>query len=407
MTPKPSSNLSDYYGRIGLNPVGHDISREKHLRLHERKRRNLLEHHLKLPFQTWKGARVIEFGPGSGENAVVLARHGARMTFVEPLDYLIAELKGKFTALGVPDAIETVHHEVLEKFETSERYDFVFAEGFVHFLDDPVKGVRRLSSYLAPEGFLVISVVHPVGTFIEFIKKVYLEMMASALGRDSAEARFELARGLFEGPFKAINHSRGFESWAKDCVLNPLYRPRHFLDLPEVLAGLPANFSLYSSWPNYAVGDDLIWHKNIQSAADLRAATIRGYYARAPHFLHSIPQPGGALPLFAPTDGRRVVSALAACYAKLDAAIDRRASGPRSALIALAGLRSTLRPLPQSKQALAVVDAAIALFKAAGHASSEAAFKRVWDGRGLFRKVWGSPGHYFVLHNTGLFCDRG
>ncbi|MBI2789655.1 MAG: class I SAM-dependent methyltransferase [Elusimicrobia bacterium] len=402
----PSSNLSDYYGRIGLNPVGHDISREKSLKLHERKRRSLLEHHLKIPFQAWKGARVLEFGPGSGENAVVLARHGAKLTFVEPLDYLIAELKGKFAALGVPDSIEAVHNEVLEKFETSERYDFVFGEGFVHFLDDPVEGVRRMSACVAPEGFLVLSVVHPVGTFIEFVKKAYLEMAAAALGRESGESRFALARKLFEGPFKAINHSRGFESWSKDCVLNPLYRPRHFLDLPEILAGLPESFSLYSSWPNYASADDLIWHKNIQDAAAVRAATLRGYYARAPHFLHSIPQPGGELPLFTPEAGKKILAALGACYRKLDGAIDRRETGPKTALAALAGLRSALRPHPQSKQALSVVDEALALFKDAARAPNEAALVRAWSRRALFQKVWGSPGHYFVLHNTGLFSGR-
>lgn len=405
-TAKPRSNLSDYYGRIGLNPVGHDISREKSFKLHERKRRNLLVHHLKLPFQAFKGARVLEFGPGSGENAVVLARQGARLSFVEPLDYLIAELKGKFAERGVPDAIDAVHHEVLEKFETSERYDVVFGEGFVHFLDDPVSGVRRMSSYVADEGFLVISVVHPVGTFIEFIKKVYLEMAAAALGRESAEARYELARMLFEGPFKAINHSRGFESWSKDCVLNPLYRPRHFLDLPEILAGLPENFALYSAWPNYASADDLIWHKNIQTAADLRAATLRSYYARAPHFLHSIPQPNGTLPLFAPEVGKKIVAALGVCCKKLDACIDQPA-GPKPALAALAGLRSALRPHSQSKQALSVVDEAIALFKAEGGAKTEASLVRAWTQHGLFRKVWGSPGHYYVFHNTNLFSEHG
>lgn len=397
------SNLSDYYGRIGLNPVGHDISREERLQRHERKRRNLLERRLKLPFLLWRSARVLEFGPGSGENAIVLARHGARMTFVEPLDYLIAELRAKFTACGVSDRIDSVRRDVLESYRSPSQYDVVFAEGFVQFLDAPVAAVRKLCGFVAPGGFLVISVVHPAGTFLEFVKKVYLEVAASALGRTSDAERFALARRLFEPEFRRINHSRGFESWAKDCVLNPLYRPDSFLDLPELLAALPPDVQLYSSWPNYMNEDDLVWHKNVPDRKAARRDALLGYYARAPHFLHSIPQEAETLPLFDPTDGRAIVTALKSCYTKLDRLISIHSSEPSRALPALDGLRKALRPHRQSALALSIVEDARALFASARAAKDEAAFVRAWTARTLLRKTWGSPGHYFVFQRGGIW----
>lgn len=400
VTARKRSNLSDYYGSIGLNPVGHDIADAARLRAHEAKRRNLLEQHLRLPGLCWRGARVIEFGPGSGENAAFLARAGARLTFVEPLDYLAGELRRKFAELGVSRSIEAVHLDVLESFRSNDRYDIVFAEGFVHFLDDPLAGIRKLSSFVADGGFLVISVVHPGGTFIEFVKRAYLELAASALGRTSPEGRFALARAFFEPEFKKINHSRGFESWAKDCVLNPLYRPKHFVDMPEALAALPAGFILYASWPNYRDADDLVWHKNLVTPEQLRAKAVQGYLSRAPHFIHSIPRPSGRLEAFDPKEGRAFLKALDSCYAVMDRAIESRARAPEPYRKGLALLRRELARTGRSTEALRVVDEALRLFSDASKARDERALVAGWRRRRLLRELWGSPGHYFVFQKT-------
>ncbi|MBI3553537.1 MAG: class I SAM-dependent methyltransferase [Elusimicrobia bacterium] len=404
MTAKQSpakSNLSEYYKPIRLNPVGHDISRQEQLTAHERKRRNLVEHKLKLPGLMWRDCRVLEFGPASGENAAVLARHGAQMTFVEPLDYLIAELKDKFASLGISDRVEAIHQDVLETFKTSDRFDVVWAEGFVHFMEDSALGVRNLSSFVRPGGFLVLgNLVEPVGTFIEFVKKAYLALASSALDRRDPEQHLALASVLYGGQFASINHSRAFEKWVKDSLLNPLYRPRHFFDLPRILQVLPAEFVPYSTWPNYIDHDDLVWHKNVKDAAALRAEALRGYYARAPHFLHSSPQGPGELPLFAPEDGGKVVAALHACYAKMEKSLLAQDAKPAAHLAGLAGLRRTLAGLPQARPALEVVDETIALFRAGGKARDEAAFSHAWKSKDLLSRIWGSPGHYFVFQRS-------
>ncbi len=402
-TSRHGSNLSDYYAPIKLNPVGHDIAAASKLRAHESKRRNLVEHHLKLPLMFWKDRRVIEFGPASGENAAVLARAGARMTFVEPLDYLISELKSKFSQLGLADRIESVHQDTVEHFKTSERYEAVYAEGFIQFLEDAPAGVRKLSTLVTPGGFLVTSMVEPAGTFIEFVKKSFLELAAAALHKEDGASRLELARSLFGDQFSAINHSRAFEKWAKDTILNPLYRPRYFLDLPSTLAALPGDFVLHASWPNYLDRDDLVWHKNLKSAAALRAETLRGYYARAPHFLHSIPHAAGELPLFAPDDGKRVMRALHTAYAKMERALVSKSAEASAHIKGLAALRRALAPLPQSRPALEVVDESLALFRDGAKARDEASFVKAWKSRKLLHTLWGSPGHHFAFQRTDLF----
>ena len=241
------------------------------------------------------------------------------------------------------------------------------------------------------------------GNFIEFTKRCWLEQASAVLGLVSDGRRLELARRFFAPEFERINHSRAFESWAKDMVLNPLYRPRSFLGFPEILAAAPKGVSLYSSWPNYLHSDDLLWHKNVRDEAAWRQAALDGYYARAPHFLHSVPRPEGGLPLFEPGQGRRVAAALSACYRRLDRLIRSRRAEPREALAALGALRGSFPRGKQSGPALQVIDDALALFTAARSARGEAALVRAWRGCGPLRRLWGTPGHYVVLHKTGLY----
>lgn len=396
------SNCVDYYDAIKLNPVGHNISDRERFLAHERKRRNLLEHHLKLPLRLLDGKRVLEFGPASGENAVVLARHGARMTLVEPLDYLAAELKAKFAAFGVSDRIEALHLEVLERFSTDRRFDVVIAEGFIQFLDDAAAGTRKLASFLAPGGLLLISTTDTTGMFVEFLTKVYFELAAAKLGLVGADSRLELLRELLEEKFNGINHSRGFEAYAKDMPLNPLVRPRFFFSLPDAFSKLPLDVVLHTSWPNY-LGTDLVWHKNIKSASQIRDEALRGYFSLLPHFIDGTPLNSEDLPLLDSADGLKLYAALKAAYAKLERCYLRREVKPQPYLAALSEVRRRLRGRPQARRALSVVDEFIALFEDARRATDGRAFARALKKRRLLNRLWGVPGHYLVFQKTDLF----
>lgn len=400
-TKAARSHLSDYYARLKLNPVRHDISSPERMRAHESKRRNLLENRLKLPFLLWDGAKVLEFGPASGENAVVLARHGARLTFVEPLDYLIAELRENFSRYGVADRIEAVHADVVETFRSSRKYDVVFAEGFIQCLDEPYAAISKLSGFLADGGFLIVSAPNTCGTFIEFLKKVYLELIFNSLGIVDSEHRLKAARRLFAAQFARINHSRSFDSWAKDNLLSPLYRLKNFLELPEMLAALPADVHLYSSWPNYLYCDDMTWHKTVKGAAAARQDCLDGYNARVPHFLHGLPLPQGELELFNPREGEELAGAIRGCMAKLDRAIEEKAADAALVVGALKALRCRIKLSAKAVSGLQTVEAWLALFESAATADSQAKYERAWNASAVLES-WGIPGHYCVFQRTDL-----
>ncbi len=401
--PGPATPLAQYYDSIKLSPVEHDLSGAEALREHQRKRQNLLDHYLKMPAQLWRGAQVLEFGPGSGENAAVLAHYGARLTLVEPLDYLIEKLKSNFRRLGLEGQIEAIYQQSLEQFEASRSYEFVVAEGFIHFLEDKVATVRRLCSFVAPEGFLLVSVVHPSGTFIEFFKKSLLSRMIRQTGARTPDDRMSCARMLFYDDFINTRHSRSFESWIGDTLLNPLYRMVNFLDLAQVLQAVPDDFQLYSAWPNCMSFDDLRWHKVILDPKQVRARTLEGYYARYPHFLHSIPAPGLDYSPFSAEQGRSFSELVHRLLNALDQSLNSERGWNTDLVPAIGELEEAVGPLSQSGPLPQLLADCRQLVERTYAANDRDAFVKAYQDSGLVKRCWGSPGHYYVLHRTALF----
>ncbi len=398
----PRSPLSDYYAAL-KHEVGAAIQSQEHLSSHENKRLNLLVNHLKLPLGFWRQARVLEFGPGSGENALILARHGARMNFVEPLDYLADKLKHNFLKWGASDHIESLQIAVLEQFEPRPEFDAVFAEGFLEILEDPLAGINRLARCVGPEGFLVFNIAHPCGTFVEFLKIVYLRWMIEALGAtDNWDQKLDCAKALFEEQFKKIKANRTFKSYAED-LLNPAYRPTRFPSFEQILDCLPKGFELYASWPNYINHDDLVWHKTPKDAARLRQDCLAGYYARYPHFLHSIPQAQRGLELFASSDGRALAQDVAACLAELQRALDERHTDPAGIIAALKVLKTRYDAFPMGKESSTILRDSISLFSAAQKSRRREGFVKAWFAADALRQTWGSPGHHYAFHRSRLY----
>src|SRR6266700_807032 len=136
MAATASSSVLAYYRENRFNPVLIPVEQEAVWVSHHMKRRNLYERHLRLPPSLLRDRRGLEFGPNSGENALVLALHGARLTLVEPNEQVIPRLYELFDRFGVRDQIESVRCSGISDFESREQFDLVIAEGFLYTLTD-------------------------------------------------------------------------------------------------------------------------------------------------------------------------------------------------------------------------------------------------------------------------------
>src|SRR5438309_10406560 len=119
MSQRDESVLA-YYQNHKFNPVLIRVEDPGVWDNHFAKRRNLYERHLGLPLSLLRGARVLEFGPNSGENALVPALFGSRLTLVEPNDQVLPRLHQLFDKFGLGGQIDAVHCETMDGFTSNE-----------------------------------------------------------------------------------------------------------------------------------------------------------------------------------------------------------------------------------------------------------------------------------------------
>lgn len=278
--------LSEYYSRNQFNPTTFDILSEEKLHIHRQKRDNLYLNKLSIPNLVWRGARVLEVGCSSGENSLLYAQRGAKLTFIEPLASSIEKLKSLFRHYNIEQAVEKFHLDTIENVPLEESYDIIVAEGFLNTLERRGQIIRRLYQNLVEGGLLIISTNDAVGTFLECIKAALAQLYCLEQNLDEIDEKVDAIRPFFEADYNCIPHSRDFSLWAKDVLLNPVTTSDPFYDFDEIIEDLSdPEPGFYSSWPSYRPVNDLTWHKYIPDNSKELEKIVCGYRLIRPSFL--------------------------------------------------------------------------------------------------------------------------
>jgi hypothetical protein len=260
-------SLVDYYRSNNFNPVPITVEREQVWREHCAKRRNLYERHLGIPLALLRDRAVIEFGPNSGENALVLAAAGAHLTLVEPNQQALPRLKALFERFGVGTQLASLHEGSMGDFSTDAKFDLAIAEGFLYTLSDRDVMLRRMAGLLSPGALGVVSFNCRYGGLIESVKRLLL-WRACALAGEPVQDKgsLELARALFEEDYGKLNSSRPFSAWWKDTLVNPFYVSRFLWSFPEILPVIEAaDGTFLSSSPQWSTAGHFTWYKATRS----------------------------------------------------------------------------------------------------------------------------------------------
>jgi SAM-dependent methyltransferase len=285
---RPSGlSLLDYYQRNGFNPVHIPVEDRQVWEEHLRKRVNLYQRHLNLPLLCVRGRRVIEFGCNSGENALVLALLGARLTLVEPNDQVVPRLTALFEKFGLSRQLDDVVVADIESYTAAgaghhEQFDVVLAEGFLFTLAARDRLLRELGKLLAPGGVMVTSFLDRVGSLVEMVKRLVMYRCYELAGveDDLGEQAESIARRLFGEDFERIPKSRSFRAWWKDTLVNPTVNTQTLWSYPEVLDAIAGtDLEFHSSSPQWAQVDAFRWYKSCESTPD-RHRHLAVQYAR-------------------------------------------------------------------------------------------------------------------------------
>jgi hypothetical protein len=249
--------MYDYYVEADFQPTFANSKGDFNLKDYAAHRHDFFTSKLKLPNQLFKFSELLEFGPDTGENALVFAGMEANVTLCEPNPNCLPHIESYFDRYQLNSYLQNIYTNDVASFSIDKLYDFIVAEGFIYTVQPTESWIAKFASLLKDDGFIIISYYDDCGSFVELFHKLLLHYATISSSKNK-----NLAEELFREKWNSINHTRSFDSWSKDVLLNPFVRYKYFLHLPLLLKSFhKQGLQTYSSWPNYQDSTRIYWHK--------------------------------------------------------------------------------------------------------------------------------------------------
>jgi hypothetical protein len=222
-------------------------------------RMNLLEKHLKIPFSLFDQKTVLEFGPCGGENSLILASLGAKVSLVEPNSQIHPLIENNFNTSKLSKQLVHIYSDTIESFETDQQYDFVIAEGFIHALPNRSMTINKLKKL--SKGLVIVSYSCAFGNLFEALKRYVFKRCLENI--NSGENYGVIAEQLYKEDFDRLGSARTFDSWVQDILINPAAESSmldRFDELYPLIQG--EGFEYFSGSPAWDQRSHHQWYKN-------------------------------------------------------------------------------------------------------------------------------------------------
>lgn len=399
--------LFNYYERQEVLPTFGNLRSPGELDAYGAQRRELFADKLLLPPVMFRGADLLEFGPDSGENAMVFARWGAQLTLVEPNRQAHEKIQAYFSRFGLTGSLRELVLNDVEGFRSDRKFDIIDAEGFIYTVQPTERWLRILHGFLNPDGYAIVFYYERYGGFLELALKAI-----HAAGKILMDGPpIEVAKRLFDKKWNSIPHTRSFESWLMDVLENPFVRHRYFIDAASLCsAAHEIGFDIHSAWPSYRDSLDVYWHKKIRSDSDKLQRTVRHLGRSRLSFLG-----GRKLHLVGNVEAANAVSAsIEQLVLDVDQLIDTPFGDSLPRVVAnLATLREKIRSteiLADDPADIAAIVATLDSFHdlfAAIALRDASAVAALTQSDPSFISSWGQPAHFVVLRKRPEVAREG
>ena len=269
----------DFYSERNIIPVRQDI---RDLEVHFRRRAGLYRQLGLVP--SWiHGKDVIEFGPGTGDNAVFTASlcPGAYVLVDANPKSLDAIRERIARQLMDGNLVEVVESDVLA-YPRSTEYDLVLCEGVIPSQTDPRAFARHVANFVKPGGVLVMTTVSATSHFAEICRRALKPFFANRYP-DFDALRNALVAFFREDLDSLQFTSRRYEDWVLETILQQ-YRAQPFFTIPDALDTLGDSFDVLGFSPGFFA--DGRWYKTIVGEnSGVNAMARAQYLARGTAFL--------------------------------------------------------------------------------------------------------------------------
>lgn len=255
----------DYYEKRNIIPVSQHIGNfAGHVR-----RRTALYRSLGLSTLSFRDSDVLEFGPGTGDNALVTLGFEPRsLTLVDANSASIEILQSKIVALN-PNRVELVQvdfnsEELTVKLE-GRKFDIVLAEACLPGQISPLSSLRKISNLVrGDDGMLVVTSMDQMSSLSELCRR-YMKPAIANSSNGTFEDAVEIACDVFSTHLDALPHaSRLIQDWVLDVILHPW--PHNWaLSMDKAIDELD-DFDFLGSSPNFF--EDWRWYKQFSNQSE-------------------------------------------------------------------------------------------------------------------------------------------
>jgi len=266
----------DFYRANGISPVTQDIAdRKRHF-----ERRDALYRHLGLVPSFLRGRRVLEYGPGSGHNALhTLSLGPSRYVLVDGNPTGLERSQTLLAGEPNADALEFIA-SMIEDFRADGTFDLVLCEGVIPFQIDPPAFLRQVARAVRPGGVLIVTTADAVSVLPEMLRKLMARLTVP--GDAPSERQLATLRPIFRPHLATLaGMSRPHDDWILDQLIQPWVG--ELLSIRDAIGALDNGFDLHGSSPRFLT--DWRWYKSIHGAERRWNETATGSYLANLHSL--------------------------------------------------------------------------------------------------------------------------
>lgn len=204
----------------------------------------------KFPPQMFRGAELIDFGAGTGENTVYLANWGAKCTLVEMNSWaqgISKEVFQKYTQN--PEAHKFICSSIFDYVPAdNEKYDIVHCRGVLSHTAVKEDAFQKIANLVKPGGFLIFGDPNKAGGFQNMLQRFAVYHFASTPDEMEKVCEF-LYKEDIDRSEKTVPRTRRaiiFDRWVIQSQDDP--------SVAEVLGLMrKSGLRLYSSYPSFTL----------------------------------------------------------------------------------------------------------------------------------------------------------
>lgn len=276
MTEKP---YLDYYAKQGARLVSRDVEdTDKFFRARES-----LYIALGIAPGFLRGKTVIEFGPGTGHNALYTDWLGpSRFVLVDGGPDILAASKERLVTNGSHLVEREFICSLFDDYNSMELFDFVIAEGCIPNQTNPVDLFKKMQRFVKPGGLMLFTTVSSVSWLSEILRRLAKNRIISL--EMSEEEQVNLMVSKFEDHFDTLkNMARTPEEWILDNLFQPHAEGKLFT-IPDALNSLSNEFIVSGTIPTYY--QDWTWYKDVaHSNIERNAKLVEAYFSNMLNFV--------------------------------------------------------------------------------------------------------------------------